>query len=217
MYNCKISWGLHKLVMRIPDGTMIILRWTSTTWARWDLPRGSATVFKALDSWLLSPVYPRSCSRCLWCIFFALGLSVVCCVCEAFVCFRFDCFPKKDVWKQNFQVKRVADGERNAAELQVERFQLLNYQKGCVEVEPSWNLFPTHHLQFSQFCISQALKESVSDIRGTLEGSSLKVFPSIVKVSCFCLSNWPWRFSKTVLRCTCNTSSRDSGWQWSRW
>ena len=36
---------------------------------------------------------------------------------------------------------------------------------------------------FSQFCISQALKESVSDIRGTLEGSSLKVFPSIVKVS----------------------------------
>ena len=28
-----------------------------------------------------------------------------------------------------------------------------------------------------------------------------------------CLSNWSWRFSKTVLRCTCNTSSRDSGWK----
>ena len=76
----------------------------------------------------------------------------------------------------------MADGERNAAELQVE--QLLNYQKGL-----RWNqVVPTtssamDSFGFSQFCISQALKESVSDIRGTLEGSSLKVFPSIVKVS----------------------------------
>jgi len=43
------------------------------------------------------------------------------------------------------QVKRVADGERNAAEL-------------------------------------QALKESVNDIRGTLEGSSIKVFQDCVEV-----------------------------------
>ena len=74
----------------------------------------------------------------------------------------------------------------------------------------------------SQMFWLQALKESVSDIRGTLEGSSLKVFTFTLFNVCQLLSllplletdQWFLRCFKTVLRCTCNTSSRDSGWWW---
>ena len=80
----------------------------------------------------------------------------------------------------------------------------------------------------------QALKESVNDIRGTLEGSSIKVSLLLSSesrylrsLSLFLITSiWMktiisdqqhWRCFKTVSKCTCSTSNRVSGQWWLCW